>query len=139
MTDIADRVGPSPAIFNAEIANAEMPDPTAVTQLVDEAVAVGVRPDTVPAPISDLPSIVNLGLSNFVVPRSSRVKLLFLFGPFAALFAGGLLALLGPAIGVAFVAMVVVSVLFVSMVVMAVIVSLWRLCNFFGCALANFC
>lgn len=108
MTDIANRLATSPAIPTAEI-----PTPTGATQVLVDAVPVGGggRPDTVPAPISDLPSIVGLGLSNFVLPRSSRVKLLFLFGPFAALVAGGLVALLGPAIGVAFVAMIVVLIM----------------------------
>ena len=103
MTNIVDHVPTNPAILDSVV-----PDATGATQVSQDAGAVDSRPDTVPAPISDLPSIVDLGLSNFVVPRSSRVKLLFLFGPFAALITGGIVALIGPAIGVAFVAMVVV-------------------------------
>lgn len=101
MTNIVNHVSPTP----------EIPHSADAAQVTKDAADLDARPDTVPAPVSDLRSILGLGLSNFVVPRSLRVKLLFLFGPFAALVAGGLVALLGPAIGVAFVAMVVVLVM----------------------------
>ncbi len=107
----SDALTPDAVIHNAVIPNAVTPNAAAATQVTAEAVRLDSRPDTVPAPMTDLPSIVDVGLANFVVPRSSRVKLLFLFGPLGALMAGGLVALLGPAIGVAFVSMVAVLIM----------------------------
>ena len=84
----------------------ESPARPAASQLAPQR-----RTDISPIPASSIPSLLDYTLSSFVAPTSRRVRVLLVSGPLAAIVAGVMLPILGPAIALAVVAMGVVSVM----------------------------